>query len=97
MWSDNHWIDDKWWTAIWHECKTLLVAGELLEICSHALSTRLDVGRIHWVQLSRYAASKKDWSSKIAQKSQLHKILYMVVEKKRYLLEFLIGVVGNST
>ena len=61
---------DGWWRSNLGKMQSQLVAGELLEICSHALSTRLDIGRIHWVQLSRYVASKKDWSLENCMKEQ---------------------------
>ena len=61
MWSDNHQVDDEWWTVIWHKCKTLLVAGELLDVHACALSTRMAVGRCIGNSYLEYAVSKKDW------------------------------------
>ena len=36
-------VDDEWQTAIWHECKTQSVAGELLGVCLCALSMEISV------------------------------------------------------
>ena len=56
--------------VIWCKWESWLVAGELLDVCTCTLSTRVDVGKIHWVQLSKYAVSKKDWPSENCMKGQ---------------------------
>ena len=63
IWSDNHWIENEWQTAIWHKCETLLVAGELLDVCTCTLSTRMAVGRCVGNSYLKYVVSKKDWPS----------------------------------
>ena len=55
---------------IWCKWESQLVAGELSDVHTCTLSTRLDVGKICWVQLSRYAVSKKDWSLENCMKEQ---------------------------
>ena len=45
--------------AIWCECESQLVAGELLDVCTCALSTRLAIGKMHWVQLSRICGQQE--------------------------------------
>ena len=52
-------VDDEWWTAIWHKCRTLLVAGELLDVHKCALSTRMAIGKMHWVQLSKICGQQE--------------------------------------
>ena len=49
--------------AIWCKCESWLVAGELLDVCTCTLSTRLAIGKMHWVQLSKICVSKKDQPS----------------------------------
>ena len=57
--------------------------GELLGVHICTLSTRMAIGRCMGNSYLKYAVSKKYRIWKIAQKSQLHKIMYMVVEKKK--------------
>ena len=56
-------LDDEWWTAIWHECKTQSVAGELLDVCICTLSIEISVADVHWSKYLPYAEYKKSQSS----------------------------------
>ena len=47
--------------AIWCKQETLLVAGELLDVCIHALCTRRAVDGCIGNTYLKYVVSKKDW------------------------------------
>ena len=63
QWSDNSWEKMSSGEAIWHKHETQSMAGKLLDVCIHALSTRMSAGRCVGTTYLKYVVSKKDWPS----------------------------------